>query len=133
MGYERFIAGRYFRAKRKTGFISIITYVSIIGVMIGVAALDIVLSSFNGFESEVRTRLINADAHIQVRKFYVEGLDNYDALRDSILQVPHVVGASPLITQEGVARSKDNNQPCAIRAVDPISIGDVNEVPNSIM
>ena len=77
MSYQSFIAKRYFRAKRKTGFISIITYVSIIGVMIGVAALDIVLSSFNGFEDEVRTRLFNADAHIQLRKYYVAGIENY--------------------------------------------------------
>ena len=85
MGYETFIAKRYFRAKRKTGFISIITYVSIIGVLIGVAALDIVLSSFNGFEDEVRTRLFNADAHIQLRKFYSEGIENYQGLIESTL------------------------------------------------
>ncbi|MCB2026995.1 MAG: lipoprotein-releasing system transmembrane subunit LolC, partial [Ottowia sp.] len=70
MKYETFFALRYFRAKRRTGFISIITYVSLIGVTIGVAALNIVLSSFNGFESEVRTRLISADSHIHLRKYY---------------------------------------------------------------
>lgn len=133
MGYETFIAKRYFRAKRKTGFISIITYVSIIGVLIGVAALDIVLSSFNGFEDEVRTRLFNADAHIQLRKFYSEGIENYQGLIDTVLVVPHVVGASPLISREGVARSRDNNQPCVIRAVDPATIGKVTEVPQSIV
>ena len=133
MGYETFIAKRYFRAKRKTGFISIITYVSIIGVLIGVAALDIVLSSFNGFEDEVRTRLFNADAHIQLRKFYSEGIEDYQGLIDTVLTVPHVVGASPLISREGVARSRDNNQPCVIRAVDPATIGKVTEVPQSIV
>jgi lipoprotein-releasing system permease protein len=111
MGYETFIAKRYFRAKRKTGFISIITYVSILGVMIGVAALDIVLSAFNGFEDEVRTRLFNADAHIQLRKYYVEGIDNYQTIMDSVKSIAHVVGVSPIISREGVARSRDNNQP----------------------
>ncbi len=133
MGYETFIAKRYFRAKRRTGFISIITYVSIIGVMIGVAALDIVLSSFNGFEDEVRTRLFNADAHIQLRKFYVEGMQNYNSIVDSVLTVPHVVGATPIITREGVCRSRDNNEPVVIRAVDPATIGDVTEIPESIV
>ncbi len=133
MGYEIFIAKRYFRAKRKTGFISIITYVSILGVMIGVAALDIVLSSFNGFEEEVRTRLFNADAHIQLRKYYVEGIQNYRPLMDSIAKLPHVVGVSPVIVREGVARSKDNNQPAVIRAVDPATMGMVNDVPRSII
>ncbi len=133
MAYETFIAKRYFRAKRKTGFISIITFVSIIGVMIGVAALDIVLSSFNGFEDEVRTRLFSADAHIQLRKFYVEGMQNYNELVDSVKTIPHVVGASPIITREGVCRSQDNNQPAVIRAVDPETIGDVTEIPTSIV
>ncbi len=133
MAYETFIAKRYFRAKRKTGFISIITYVSILGVMIGVAALDIVLSSFNGFEDEVRTRLFNADAHIQLRKYYVEGIENYQEIIDSLLTLNHVIGASPIITREGVARSRDNNQPAVIRAIDPKTIGTVNEIPNSIV
>jgi lipoprotein-releasing system permease protein len=133
MGYESFIAKRYFRAKRKTGFISIITYVSIIGVMIGVAALDIVLSAFNGFEGEVRTRLFNADAHIQLRKYYISGIDNYESLIDTVKTLPHVLGATPIITREGVARSKANNQPVAIRALDPETVGDVNEIPNSII
>jgi len=133
MSYQTFIAKRYFRAKRKTGFISIITYVSIIGVMIGVAALDIVLSSFNGFEDEVRTRLFNADAHIQLRKYYVEGIENYRELMDTLLTVPRVVGVSPVITREGVCRSRDNNQPVVIRAVDPETVGRVNEIPKSIV
>lgn len=133
MNYESFIALRYFRAKRRTGFISIITYVSIIGVLIGVAALDIVLSVFNGFEGEVRTRLINADAHIRVRKYYSREIENYQALADSIRKVPHVIGVSPVITKDGVIRSKDNNQPAFIRALDPKTAAEVSEVPNSIV
>jgi lipoprotein-releasing system permease protein len=133
MNYESFIALRYFRAKRRTGFISIITFVSILGVMIGVAALDIVLSVFNGFEGEVRTRLINADAHIRVRKYYSKEIENYQALCDSIRTVEHVIGASPVITKDGVIRSKDNNQPTFIRALDPQTAAQVSEVPNSIV
>lgn len=133
MNFESFIALRYFRAKRRTGFISIITYVSIIGVLIGVAALDIVLAVFNGFEGEVRTRLINADAHIRVRKYYSREIENYQTLTDSIRKVPHVIGASPVITKDGVIRSKDNNQPAFIRALDPATAAQVSEVPNSIV
>jgi len=132
MSYQSFIAKRYFRAKRKTGFISIITYVSIIGVMIGVAALDIVLSSFNGFEDEVRTRLFNADAHIQLRKYYVDGIQEYRPLMDTVSTLPHVIGISPVIVREGVIRSRDNNQPVVVRAVDPATVGNVNDVPRSI-
>jgi lipoprotein-releasing system permease protein len=133
MGYESFIAKRYFRAKRKTGFISIITYVSILGVMIGVAALDIVLSSFNGFEDEVRSRLFNADAHIQLRKYYVDGIQEFRQLMDTVSTLPHVAGISPVIVREGVIRSRDNNQPVVVRAVDPVTVGTVNDLPRSIV
>ncbi len=133
MKFETFIALRYFRAKRRTGFISIITWVSIIGVTIGVAALEIVLSTFNGFENEVRTRLINADAHIRVRKFYTEDIKDYQPLLDSIRTVPHVVGVSPVITKEGVIRSKDGNQPAVIRGLDPRSAAEVSTVPTSVV
>ena len=65
MSYELFIATRYLKSKRRTGFISLISYLSIAGVAIGVAALIIVLSVMNGFETEVRDRIIGADAHIR--------------------------------------------------------------------
>ncbi len=133
MNYESFIALRYFRAKRRTGFISIITYVSIIGVLIGVAALDIVLSVFNGFEAEVRTRLINADAHIRVRKYYSDEIENYQQLVKLLRGLPHVVGVTPVIVREGVIRSKENNQPTVIRALDPETAGEVTGVPRSIV
>ena len=133
MNYENFIALRYFRAKRRTGFISIITYISVIGVMIGVAALDIVLSAFNGFEGEVRTRLLSADAHIHVRKFYTHEIEDYHALSESIREIPGVIGASPVINKESVLYSKGNNQPVAVRALDPETIGQVSEVPTSIV
>lgn len=133
MNYESFIALRYFRAKRRTGFISIITYVSVIGVLIGVAALDIVLSAFNGFESEVRSRLISADAHIHVRKYYTQSIENYDSLITEIRKIPHVVGASPMITRESVLHSKDTNNPVVIRALDPTTAADVSIVPSSIV
>jgi len=132
MKYETFIALRYFRAKRRTGFISIITYVSVIGVVIGVAALNIVLAGFNGFEGEVRTRLINSDAHIKVRQFYNNEIEDYKERAEQIRTVAGVVGASPLIQKEGVLHAKDNNQPGWIRAVDPQTVGDVSTVPQSL-
>jgi lipoprotein-releasing system permease protein len=133
MKYETFIALRYFRAKRRTGFISIITYVSVIGVVIGVAALNIVLAAFNGFEGEVRNRLISADAHIHVRKFYNQEIEDYQKITETIRTVPEVIGASPVISKESVLHANDNNQPAVIRALDPGTAAEVSVVPNSII
>jgi len=65
-GFETFVAWRYLLTKKKTGFISIISVISIAGISLGVAALIIVLSLMNGFTKEIRTRLLGMDGHIWV-------------------------------------------------------------------
>ncbi|RMI02876.1 MAG: ABC transporter permease [Calditrichaeota bacterium] len=133
MNFQTFIALRYLTARKRTGFITFITILSLIGVIFGVVVLDVVLSVFNGFEEEVRTRLISAEAHIQVRKFHLNNIENYEAVMDSIRRIPHVVGVSPVITEEGVIRAGELSNPVLIRAMDPETAAEVSEVPNSII
>ncbi|KAA3618799.1 MAG: lipoprotein-releasing ABC transporter permease subunit [Calditrichaeota bacterium] len=121
MGYEFYIAKRYLRSKRKTGFISLITYISIIGVMIGVAALVIVLSVANGFESEVRTRIIGFDAHVRVRTFHDRGIEN-DALPEMLAtldKMANVVGVAPAVFDKGLIQSAKSKQGVFIKGIDP--------------
>ncbi|APF20472.1 protein of unknown function DUF214 [Caldithrix abyssi DSM 13497] len=117
--FEFFIAKRYFKAKRRTGFISIITYVSIGGVMIGVTALILVLSVMNGFEQEVRSRLLDADAHVRVRKFYMEPITRTDSLLKLANKLPHVIGASPVIMDKGMISGKERQYATVVKAIDP--------------
>lgn len=133
MNFKSFIALRYFGAKRRTGFISVITYISVFGVMIGVMALEVVISGFNGFEEEVRTRLINTDSHVHVRKFHSDNITDYDKIRETVAAIPGVAGTSPSITREAMMRSKSGAEAAIIRGVDPQSVGDVSVVPNSII
>ncbi len=101
--YEWFIALRYLRSKRQTRFVSIITYISVGGVLVGVAALVIVLSLFNGFESEVRERIIGERAHVNVYALTGDGsISGYDALIDVILSVDEVVSAAPYVQEKAV-------------------------------
>ena len=102
MAYELFIAHRYLRSKRRTRFISIITYISVSGVLVGVAALVIVLSLFNGFESEVRSRIIGERAHVNVLSLYNKPIENYQELIGKIKQVEHVEAAAPYILDKAV-------------------------------
>ena len=64
--YELFVGLRYTRAKRRTHFISFISLVSMLGIALGIAALITVMSVMNGFEKEIRGRILGAAAHIQV-------------------------------------------------------------------
>lgn len=100
--YELFIALRYLRSKRRTRFVSIITYISIGGVLVGVAALVIVLSLFNGFESEVRERIIGQRAHINVYSLYNRPINDFETLIDRIAGLDHVVSAAPYILEKAI-------------------------------
>lgn len=134
MSFEFFIAKRYLKAKRRTGFISIITYVSIGGVTIGVTALILVLSVMNGFEQEVRSRLLGADAHIRLRKFFAETITETDSIIHIVKKNEHVRGASPAIYEEGMISSTKRKQHATmIKAIDALTAGEVTDIKDKIV
>lgn len=133
MSYELFIATRYLKSKRKTGFISLITYISILGVMIGVAALIVVLSIMNGFESEVRQRIIGFGAHIELRKFHSQGVEDYQGLVDRIKHIEHIVGISPYINEKALIISRSKKSGLAIKGVDPATVSAVSDIEKDII
>lgn len=132
MSFEYFIAKRYLSAKRKTGFISIITYVSIAGIMIGVTALILVLSVMNGFEKEVRTRLIGADAHLRIRKYFTDTITQPDSIMNIIRQNKHVIGVSPSISEECMIKSQSTQRPTIVKAIDLATADQVIEISNKM-
>lgn len=126
--FEIFMARRYFKAKKRTGFISIISYISIGGVTIGVAALILVLSVMNGFEEEVRSRLLGADAHVRLRKFYVEPITRVDSLLNLAMQTKHVEAAAPVIVEKGMIAGEDKQYATIVKAIDPGLSAKVTEI-----
>ncbi len=119
MSYEFFVARRYLRSKRQVKFISLITYISIAGVMIGTAALIIVLSVMNGFESEVRSRIIGFDAHIKLRTFHHHGIENYPAVINKLQRIPDITGASPYVFEKAMIVSRERKEGAIIKGIDP--------------
>ena len=101
---ELFVGLRYLRAKRRTRFVSFITLISLAGIALGVAALIVILSVMNGFEGELRDRLLSMTAH-----GYVTGadgdLDGWPQVRDQILREPGILAAAPLVEMEGMIRT----------------------------
>ncbi|MEI6147185.1 MAG: lipoprotein-releasing ABC transporter permease subunit [Methylococcales bacterium] len=92
-----YIGLRYTRAKRRTQFISFITLTSVLGIALGVTALITVLSVMNGFEAELRERILGMTAHATVTGKYGQ-LDDWQALDQKLKGMPHVEGAAPFIT-----------------------------------
>ncbi|MDM7926280.1 MAG: ABC transporter permease [bacterium] len=130
--YEWFVARRYLSARRRTGFITLIAWISILGVTIGVAALIIVLSVMNGFESEVRSRIIGFDTHIRVRSYHDDGISNPAAVMEQIRGIPHVIGLSPYILEKGMIQAGDRNDGCLIRGADPETLDQVSDLSRNM-
>ncbi|MFQ5602481.1 MAG: lipoprotein-releasing ABC transporter permease subunit [bacterium] len=133
MSYEFFIAKRYLKSKRKTGFISLINYISIFGVMIGVAALIIVLSIMNGFESEVRSRIIGFGAHIELRKFHKVGIEDYPKIIDQIKDIEQIAGISPYIDEKALILARRKRSGVAIKGIDPKTVSQVSDIKNDVI
>ncbi|MEM7446320.1 MAG: lipoprotein-releasing ABC transporter permease subunit [Pseudomonadota bacterium] len=101
--FERLVAFRYLRARRREGFISVITLFSLLGIALGVATLIVVMSVFNGFRSELVGQILRLSGHMSVYAWTDEGLVDYADLTDRLLQVDGVVAVYPTI--EGQAFS----------------------------
>jgi lipoprotein-releasing system permease protein len=102
--YELTIALRYLRARRKNAFISITTIFTAVGVMIGVAALIIVLSVMNGFESNLRERVLSLSPQVQILN-YAGAITDYDRISKPALAVPGVIAADPFLIGQGLVSS----------------------------
>ena len=107
MSFEYFIGLRYLRAKRKQAFISVITVISVLGVMMGVMALIIVLSVMNGFHEDLKAKILGVDSHILVRNF--EGpFSDYERVLETINQIDGVIASNPYILSQVLIKSRGN-------------------------
>ncbi len=97
MSIALFVAGRYLRSKQREGFFSVIAYVAVGGVILGVAALVIILSVTNGFAGEVKNRLIGMNAHVNIRRFDGGPIADWDALLQQVNGAAGVVGTAGVV------------------------------------
>ncbi len=120
--YELLVGWRYTRAGRATrrnGFISFISGVSMLGIALGVAALIIVLSVMNGFQKEVRDRMLSVVSHIEV---YAQGGAALPDLANTLREVkanPQVVGAAPFIAAQALLARGEDMKGVIVRGIDP--------------
>ncbi|MCH9692931.1 MAG: lipoprotein-releasing ABC transporter permease subunit [Gammaproteobacteria bacterium] len=115
---ELFVGLRYLRAKRRTRFVSFITLISLIGISLGVAALIVILSVMNGFEGELRNRLLSMSAHGSVAAS--EGTtDDWRDLLAAVESEPGVKAAAPFVQMEGMIQSGKELFAVLVHGVDP--------------
>ena len=115
---ELFVGLRYLRAKRRTRFVSFITLISLIGISLGVAALIVILSVMNGFEGELRNRLLSMSAHGTVSG--AQGpIEDWRPLVDAVGEQEGVAAAAPFVQVEGMIQSGRELFGVVVHGVDP--------------
>jgi lipoprotein-releasing system permease protein len=105
MPFELLIAVRYLTAKRKQAFISIISAISVLGVVVGVMALMVALGLMTGLQKEIRSKILGTTAHVSLFRSRGEGFDDYRQVVERARQLPHVLGAAPAVYGKGIISS----------------------------
>jgi lipoprotein-releasing system permease protein len=116
--YELFIGLRYTRAKRRTHFISFISLISMLGIALGIAALITVMSVMNGFEKEIRARILGAAAHIQIVG-PEQGLPDWEPIARIAKENPEVVAAAPFVNAQGLLSTGSTVRGVFVRGIVP--------------
>ncbi len=130
--YELFIAIRYLLARRKQAFISLISLISTLGVMVGVMALLIALALMTGLQGELRDRIVGSAAHVYVFKPGGGGLQDYEAEVAKLKQVPRVLGAAPVALGPGMISGPNSNAFITIKGIVPKLEAEVTQVARSM-
>jgi len=122
--FELFICLRYLKAKRKQAFISLITFISIAGVMVGVMALIIVLGVMTGFTDGFREKILGINSHIVVQKIG-DSIPEYREILPKVAHEQGVVAVTPYIYSQVMLSGGNNGTGVILRGVDPSSVSSV--------
>ena len=111
--FERLVAMRYLRARRKEGFISVIAIFSFLGIMLGVAILIIVMAVMNGFRHDLMDKILGFNGHLLVQSTTQSDMTDYDVVTKAIRDLPMVKSADPII--QGFALVTKNNYAAGVQ------------------
>jgi lipoprotein-releasing system permease protein len=125
--YELLIGLRYTHAKRRNNFISFISFVSMAGIVLGVAALIIVLSVMNGFQDELRTRILGVASHVEVSGTG-NTLANWQGAAEQVKAHPEVMASAPFVMNQGMLALGGNVRGAVIRGILPETEAQVTDL-----
>jgi len=131
MSFEFFIGLRYLRARRKQAFISVITFISMAGVMLGVMAMMVVLAVMTGFGTDIKSKILGANAHIRVMS-RIGKLDQHEEVMKKIEAVEGVRATAPFVYSQVMLRRGSQISGAILRGIDPSRAGRVVDLEKSM-
>ena len=133
MSYKFFIAKRYLISKKEASFITLISLISIIGITIGVAALIVVLSVFNGFNGLVTSILVGFDPHLRIIQTEKTTQDDFRKLFFALTKEEEVVGISAFVSGKAMVVSRSQSKVIFVRGLDASTLDKVTGVKQKIV
>jgi len=133
MSYEKFIAKRYLLSKHKINFITIISFISITGITLGVTALIVVLSVFNGFGSLVTSFLMNFDPHLRVEYKVESSNDDYEKITSIIKSTPDLKSFAPFVSGKVLAFNRGITQVISLKGIALKNADELYNIKESIL
>ena len=130
--FERFIACRYLLSKRKVQFITVITLISVIGLSVGVTALIVMLSVFNGFNKFQLDTLTGFDPHLRIEADTGSTVTDYTSLINKISAETNPTEIAPFTMNKGVISTKKNNIVAFVKGVDDKKISGLSDVKDKV-
>ena len=128
VSFEFFIGKRYIRSRRAKFFISFINLISLAGITLGVGALIIVLSVMDGFQNDLRDKILGVKPHIVISDRAGGGIQNYEVETEAAASVKGVASANPFIINQGMLKSKYYTEGAVVFGINPERAG---QIPNS--
>lgn len=119
--FERFIAGKHLTHRRKTGFISLISWISIGGVAVGVMALIIVLAVMSGFDRELKAKIVNVQPHLRIEKFGGVDHPQEDLEKIRAHHIPGLIAVATYIEGQAILRSQDGTNGVLVKGLDAVN------------
>lgn len=130
-GFTSFVAARHVRA-HKSGFLTVISILSICGVALSCTALCVVTSVMGGFGADLKRKILGNNAHVRIENGQLGGFDHWQETLELARRVPGVVGISPLATGEVMISSTSNTAGVMLRGIETKSIGDVVDLQRNV-
>jgi lipoprotein-releasing system permease protein len=130
-GFVAFVAARHVRAS-KSGFLTVISVLSIAGVMVSSFALCIVVSIMGGFGADLKRKILGNNAHMKIEMPNAGGFEHWLSLLDEVRLQQGVRAATPVVSGEAMASSSSNTAGVLVRGVDPVTIGTVIDLVQNI-
>jgi lipoprotein-releasing system permease protein len=133
MSFEKFIAKRYLLSKHKINFITIISFISITGITLGVAALIVVLSVFNGFGSLVTSFLMNFDPHLRVEYKIDSDQADYEFVKKVIENIPSLKSFAPFVSAKALAVNQNRTEVINLKGIDVSKVESIYGIKENIL